>query len=151
MTAIVVPVYNGAHVLPQTVPAVLAQEGVDEWVWVDDGSTDETASLLGALLAGESRARLVRQPENTGRSAARNRGLDETTGSVVAFFDADVRPRPTRRGGSPRRPAGPTPWRPSGACGPFWTTRTTRTSSTSPSTAGACRRPRARSARGRTG
>lgn len=91
-TSIIVPVYNGAHVLPLTVPAVLAQAGVDAWVWVDDGSTDGTGRVLRALLDGEPRARVVRQPENRGRAAARNRGLAATSGDVVVFFDADVRP-----------------------------------------------------------
>ena len=45
---IIVPVYNGAHVLPLTTDAVLAQP-VDAIVYVDDGSTDGTAALLGPL------------------------------------------------------------------------------------------------------
>ncbi len=90
--AVIVPVYNGAEILPVTVPALLALDGVDEWVWVDDGSTDASADLLDALTADEPRARVVRQPANTGRSAARNRGVRETTAPTLVFFDCDVCP-----------------------------------------------------------
>lgn len=93
-TSVIVPVYNGAHVLAETAPAVLAQEGVAEWVWVDDGSTDATYETLSHLVEAEPRARIVRLGVNVGRAGARNRGLDETTGDVVVFFDADVRPPP---------------------------------------------------------
>ena len=92
--SVVVPAYNGADVLRETVPALLALDGVDEWVWVDDGSVDGTAGVVQAETAGELRARVVRQGRNTGRGAARNRGVAETTGDVVVFFDADVRPPP---------------------------------------------------------
>ncbi len=94
MTSVVVPVYNGAHVLPTSVPATLALRGVDAWVWVDDGSTDGTAELLGALLASEPRARAVRHDTNLGRSAARNTGIAATDGDVLIFLDADVAPEP---------------------------------------------------------
>ncbi len=93
-TAVIIPVYNGAAVLPTTVPALLALDGVDEWVWVDDGSTDASAEILVSLLASHPRARMVHQPFNTGRSAARNRGLRETTSDTVVFFDCDARPPP---------------------------------------------------------
>ena len=92
--SVVVPVYNGAALLPTTLPAVLALGGVDEWVWVDDGSTDATAALVQDAIADEPRARLVRQPRNTGRGAARNRGVAETSGGTVVFFDADAVPPP---------------------------------------------------------
>lgn len=92
--SVVVPVYNGAEVLAQTVPSLLALKGVDEWVWVDDGSTDGSADLLAALVGGVPHARLLRQPRNAGRSAARNCGIDAADGDVLVFFDCDVRPPP---------------------------------------------------------
>ena len=92
--SVVVPVYNGAADLASTVPAVLALGGVDEWLWVDDGSTDGTADLVRREIAGEARARLLQQPRNTGRAAARNRGVAETRGRTLVFLDADVVPPP---------------------------------------------------------
>ena len=94
MTTVVVPVFNGAHVLPACVPATLALAGVDEWIWVNDGSTDDTGVLLDRLLAAEPRARLVRHTANRGRAAARNTGADAARGDVLVFLDADVAPEP---------------------------------------------------------
>ena len=94
MTAVVVPVYNGAEVLSTTVPAALALGGVDEWVWVDDGSTDGTARALSEHTAGHPRARVVTLPQNGGRSAARNAGVAATEADTLVFLDADVEPGP---------------------------------------------------------
>ncbi len=94
MIAVVVPVYNGAEVVALTVPAVLALAGVDEWVWVDDGSSDDTARQIERLLRGCPAARLVRLASNRGRSVARNAGIAATTAPVVVCLDADVEPAP---------------------------------------------------------
>jgi mycofactocin glycosyltransferase len=92
--SVVVPVYNQQGSLPRTVPAVLALEGVLEVLYVDDGSTDGTAPWLSETLAGHPYARLLRHPENRGRSAARNTGWQAARGEVVLFLDGDVRPEP---------------------------------------------------------
>ena len=92
--SVVIPVYNEGGTLDRTVPAVLALDGVDEWVWVDDGSTDDSGTRIARALQAEPRARLVQQPRNTGRGAARNRGVAEATGSTLVFLDADVVPPP---------------------------------------------------------
>ncbi len=60
-------------------------EGV-ELVFVDDASPDGSAALVEQLLP---RARLIRQPENCGVSAARNRLLDEARGDYLWFIDPD--------------------------------------------------------------
>ena len=93
--SVVVPVYNGAHVLPTTLAASGALAGVAEVVWVDDGSTDGTADALAAGVSDRDGWRVVTLPENRGRSAARNAGVDATTGDVVVFLDADAEPPPS--------------------------------------------------------
>ena len=60
-------------------------EGV-ELVFVDDASPDASAALVEELLP---QARLLRQPENRGVSAARNRLLDEARGDYLWFIDPD--------------------------------------------------------------
>ena len=92
--SVVIPVYNGGPDLDKTVPAVLALIGVDEIVWIDDGSEDRTSQRVLQHIHTDSRARLVSLPRNTGRGAARNRGLAETDGEVAVFLDADVVPPP---------------------------------------------------------
>ncbi len=92
--SVVVPVYNTGADLDRSLPAVLALSSVDEWVWVDDGSADDSADRVRAAIRDEPRARLVLQSQNLGRGATRNRGVAETTGSTLIFLDADVVPPP---------------------------------------------------------
>ena len=94
MISVVVPVFNGAHVLGTCVPATLALRGVDEWIWIDDGSTDATPETLRHLLGSEPRARLVQHTANCGRAAARNTGVRNAAGDTLVFLDADVAPLP---------------------------------------------------------
>ncbi|HLT47432.1 MAG TPA: glycosyltransferase [Rubricoccaceae bacterium] len=99
MISVIVPVYNGAHVLPKTVPAMLAQDEPAEWLFVDDGSTDDTAAVLAGLLAAGpaapgATARVLTHPTNRGRAAARNTGVAAAHGDLLVFLDADVAPAP---------------------------------------------------------
>ena len=97
MFSVIVPVYNGAHVLPKTVPAMLAQDEPAQWIFVDDGSSDETHSILEGLVANTPSMngrtiRLLSHPVNKGRAASRNTGVAAADGDVLAFIDADVAP-----------------------------------------------------------
>ena len=92
MTSVVVPVYNGAHVLEWSVPAVRVLQDVAEIVYVNDGSTDDTAARLETLLDGAPRVRVLHLSENRGRAEARNAGASQAAGSMLVFLDADVRP-----------------------------------------------------------
>lgn len=86
--SVVVPAYNAARTVAQTLDALLAQTvPLHEIVVVDDGSKDETRTVLERY-RDRDQVRLVFQP-NGGVSAARNRGVAETTGTWVAFCDAD--------------------------------------------------------------
>jgi glycosyltransferase involved in cell wall biosynthesis len=60
-----------------------------EIVVVDNASTDDTPSVLSDLVAGRTNARYVFEPD-LGLSRARNRGIAETSGDVVAFLDDDA-------------------------------------------------------------
>jgi len=87
---IVLPTYNRAGFLPRAFSSIRAQRFTD-WalVVVDDGSTDDTASLVATLAQPvQSKVRYVRQA-NQGAYAARNAGLRHVTGRYVAFFDSD--------------------------------------------------------------
>jgi len=85
--SVVIPLYNKARYVERCLRSVAAQTIQDfEAIIVDDGSTDDSASLVKPFL-GE-RFRLVTQ-ENSGPSAARNRGLREARADLVAFLDAD--------------------------------------------------------------
>ncbi len=89
--SVVIPCHNSLQFLPETLDAVLAQRlppSVDglEVVLVDDGGSDDLASWVGAR--DDERVRLVRQP-NGGVSSARNSGIEESTGELIAFCDSD--------------------------------------------------------------
>lgn len=85
--SVVVPVYNKARHLRRAVDSVLAQSFTDfELVLVDDGSTD--GSLEVARSYPDPRVRAIHQA-NGGEGAARNRGIDEARGRMLAFLDGD--------------------------------------------------------------
>ncbi len=86
--AIIVPAFNVAPFLQQTLRSVVAQTHPD-WVAVvvDDGSTDATAAVAASV--PDHRIRLIRQP-NAGVSAARNRGiLAADSADAILFLDGD--------------------------------------------------------------
>ncbi len=83
--SVIVPVYDGARWLAEALASALAQTTPpDEIVVVDDGSSDESAAIARATPG----VRCVSQPHQ-GVAAARNRGLDEARGELIAFLDAD--------------------------------------------------------------
>ena len=88
--SVVVPVFDGEAVVGATLRSVLAQSRGDlELVVVDDGSTDATREVVDAVARRDARVRLLVQPSNRGRSAARNVGLAAARGRWVTFCDAD--------------------------------------------------------------
>ncbi len=84
--SVIIPVYNGADFLAGAVASILAQDWESpELIIVDDGSTDAIEAAVAALPV---EARLLRQ-DNAGPAAARNRGIRNATGDVIAFLDVD--------------------------------------------------------------
>src|SRR5215218_2509266 len=70
--SLIVATHERVAALQETLPSLLAVAGVEELVFVDDGSTDGTADLLRAI--PDARVRVVLQPRRLGLPAARNRG-----------------------------------------------------------------------------
>jgi glycosyltransferase involved in cell wall biosynthesis len=90
--SVVIPVYNMREWLGQAIDSALAQTVPVDVVVVDDGSTDDSGAVAATYGA---RVRYVRQ-ENRGLSAARNRGIVESTGELLQFLDADDRLLPEK-------------------------------------------------------
>lgn len=87
--SIIIPVYNAAEYLKETLNSILAQTMKEfELITVDDGSEDESLAILQSYQSRMPRMKVLCQ-KNSGPSAARNRALDEAQGEFVYFFDAD--------------------------------------------------------------
>ncbi|MBK8770618.1 MAG: glycosyltransferase family 2 protein [Rhizobiales bacterium] len=87
--SIVIPLYNAASFITETLRSVQAQICSDfEVIVVDDGSRDRSAECVAAVAREDSRIRLHRQG-NAGVSVARNRGAELAAAPVIAFLDAD--------------------------------------------------------------
>lgn len=88
MISVVIPLYNKAHTIVNTLNTVLNQIYRDfEVVIVNDGSTDNGVEVIKQNF-NDSRIRIINQ-KNAGVSAARNRGVEEAKGNWIAFLDGD--------------------------------------------------------------
>lgn len=86
--SVVIPTRNRAYLVAEAIESALNQRpGEIEVIVVDDGSTDDTARVVTEKFG--SRVRLLRMPERRGVGAARNAGLHEVRGELVAFLDDD--------------------------------------------------------------
>ncbi len=91
--SVVIPLYNARDVIRQTVESVLAQTWKDvEIIVIDDGSTDGSGKVVQEF---GNRVRLIQQ-ENAGVAAARNRGIQASTGEAIALLDHDDLWHPTK-------------------------------------------------------
>lgn len=89
--SVIIPCYNVEDFIEECLDSILAQDHPDlEVICVDDGSKDGTVGRIEAVRT-KPRGELIRliQQANSGATAARNRGLRESTGSYIQFMDAD--------------------------------------------------------------
>ena len=91
MVSIIVPVYNAARYIAETIEMVNAQTFKDwELILVDDVSRDDSVSVIEDIIRSQGkRIRLIRKNTNEGAAAARNTGIDAAAGQYIAFLDAD--------------------------------------------------------------
>ena len=84
--SVVIPCYNGERFVAEAIRSALDQtRSPSEILVIDDGSTDDSADVISSF---GPPVRLIQQT-NQGESVARNRGIDESSSSWVAFLDAD--------------------------------------------------------------
>ena len=89
MISIIIPAYNAADYLAQTIESVLNQTYSDfELILIDDGSTDRTREIIKDYQCKDARIKYFYK-ENGGVSSARNLGLQKATGDFVSFLDSD--------------------------------------------------------------
>jgi glycosyltransferase involved in cell wall biosynthesis len=91
--SVIVPVYNDPEGIRATLDALVRQSSSaedHEVVVVDNGSTDRTRTIVQGYCEAFDAIDLVVEDEVQGSYAARNRGIRATSGSVLAFVDADM-------------------------------------------------------------
>lgn len=94
--SVVIPAYRHQAFVGEAIASVLNQTLEDfELIVIDDGSPDDTATVAEHALAGDPRARLVRQT-NAGSHATINRGLELARGDWIAILNSDDRYHPER-------------------------------------------------------
>ena len=87
--SIIIPCFNAAATLPDTLASLQAQTLTDwEALLVDDGSSDTTPDIIAKAALTDPRLRLLRNPRR-GPSAARNHAVTQAQGQIIAFCDAD--------------------------------------------------------------
>lgn len=87
--SVIIPVYNREAYIEECIQSILQQSYQDfEIILVDDGSTDSSFEICSRLASNDSRIKLF-SLDHTGVSAARNKGIDESTGTYLFFIDSD--------------------------------------------------------------
>lgn len=86
--SIILPVYNGGKFVGDTIQTILKQDYSDfELLIVNDGSTDNTFDIVRSV--SDPRIQTISLSRNSGIGFARNRGIQEASGKLIAFADAD--------------------------------------------------------------
>ena len=84
MVSVIIPTFNRAYCVAESIRSVLAQSEL-EIIVVNDGSTDETVKELASFPT----IQVINLAENHGVSYARNKGLEQARGSLICFLDSD--------------------------------------------------------------
>ncbi len=92
LVTVIMPAYNAAHFVEESIASVQAQTITDwELLVIDDCSKDATCELVDNCAKCDSRITLLRNERNLGVAATRNRGIDLARGKYIAFLDSDDR------------------------------------------------------------
>ena len=92
MVSIIIPTFNRAELIGETLDSILAQTYSDwECIIVDDGSTDNTHEIVTAYQKKDARFQFDHRPTDrlSGGNAARNYGFKISKGNFIQFFDSD--------------------------------------------------------------
>ena len=93
--SVVIPTFNRAHLITCAIKSILAQTYQDfEIIVVDDGSLDETEKSIQKC--EDNRIKYIKHQKTKGPGAARNSGIDASSGDYIAFLDSDDEWLPTK-------------------------------------------------------
>lgn len=89
LVSVIIPVWNASDNVRRIISSILHQSFRNyELILIDDGSSDDTLSVLQAIEKTDRRIRVFTKP-NGGPSSARNLGLEKARGTYIQFYDAD--------------------------------------------------------------
>ena len=87
--SVIIPVYNAEKYLAECLDSIVCQTLSDiEIICVNDGSSDNSLSLLEAYSRKDNRFKIINQ-ENSGPGVARNTGINVASGEYIFFVDSD--------------------------------------------------------------
>jgi len=86
----IIPAFNEAPRIGAVLQAVLDHPMIHEVIVVDDGSSDGTADLADDFATRHDRLRVIRQPQNSGKSRAVASGVEAASGSHILMLDSDL-------------------------------------------------------------
>jgi glycosyltransferase involved in cell wall biosynthesis len=92
LVSIIIPTYNRAHLIAETLDSVIVQTYSDwECIVVDDGSTDKTEELLNNYTRKDNRIKYYQRPTDRakGGNTCRNYGFELSNGEYINWFDSD--------------------------------------------------------------
>ena len=98
LVSVIMPTYNHAQFIGDAIESVINQTWQTwEMLIIDDGSTDNTKSVVQSYVSKDSRIKYFALGQNSGRAAvARNYGINNSKGKYVAFLDSDDMWKPTK-------------------------------------------------------
>ena len=90
LVSIITPSYNSAKFIAETIQSVQNQTYQNwEMIIVDDGSSDETESVVLSIIKNDNRIQFHKLSQNSGPAVARNTGIEKASGAYMTFIDAD--------------------------------------------------------------
>ena len=101
LVSIIIPTYNRAHLIGETLDSILAQTYQNwECIVVDDGSTDDTKAIVTEYSKKDARFQYFSRPTNKpkGANACRNYGYEKSKGEYIQWFDSDDLMHPKKLG-----------------------------------------------------
>lgn len=99
LVSVIMPVYNGEAYLKEAIESMLSQTYASfEFIIIDDGSTDDTATIIQSFAAKDQRIVMINNEINLGLTKSLNKGIKLVRGEFVARMDADDVSWPDRIG-----------------------------------------------------